>query len=70
MVGAIEQAHRILDWHENLTEDEIPPEWMWPLDHELVGWFEEVKRNREAKFGGKPDESPAMMENEYAHGRR
>jgi len=49
---AIDQANRILDWQENLSKDEVPPEWMWPFDEELKAWFEEVDRKRSEKFGG------------------
>lgn len=51
--------------------EEVPPEWMWTLDHELELWFEEVERKREEKFGrgssGDDDELPGeMMRNELA----
>jgi hypothetical protein len=71
---AIEHANRVLDWHENLMEDELPPEWMWPLDNEIASWFEGVKRQRDEKFGTSSSngdrEVDMMMDNELARGRR
>lgn len=65
----------ILSWQENLSEDEIPPEWMWPLDHELVLWFDEVKRKRDEKFGRPDDDDDdrtdvPMMSNSLADAKR
>jgi hypothetical protein len=60
-----------LSWQENLHSDEIPPEWMWAIDHELEEWFEEVKRAREERYGSpSEDESRPMMQNELTKGRR
>lgn len=71
LARAITQAHRILDWQENLSSDEMPPEWMWPFDEELELWFEEVERQRKEKYGGGASESTEnLLENEYAKGRR
>lgn len=54
-------------------DDEIPPRWMWSLDHELKPWFEEVQRNRDEKYGTNSDkdkrESVPMMENELSRRR-
>lgn len=70
---AVNHALRILEWQENLSEDEMPPEWMWPIEDALTSWFEKVKEDREKKYGSKStssgDESAAMMQNEYAKGR-
>ena len=60
---------KILDWYENLSKDEIPPEWMWTLDHELDLWFENVEAEREKKYGGNSGEDDlpgGMMRNELA----
>jgi hypothetical protein len=69
---AIEQAHRIIGWQENMMSDEMPPRWMWHLDHELELWFERVETEREAKYGGdgSGDESTPMMSNDLAQGRK
>lgn len=70
LVWAIEHANRIIDWHEHLSQDEMPPEWMWPLDHEINIWFERVAEEREEKYGGGSKEEKApMMGNEMAKGR-
>lgn len=67
---AIDHAHTILRWEENLLPEEMPPSWMWHLDHELEPWFEEVRRNRESRYGGgrddAGDEEAPMMANELA----
>jgi hypothetical protein len=66
---AVEHATDILHWQENLTRDEIPPEWMWGLDDELEVWFERVLEERDEKFGGgsdKKDTNVPLMDNEYA----
>lgn len=69
---AIEHAHRILDWHENLPGDEIPPSWMWAFEEELEIWFDEVEAKRKEKYGdsSSKDESVPMMNNELSKGRR
>lgn len=63
----------IVSWQENLPEDEIPPEWMWPLDYELEQWFENVKRKREDKYGRSDDDDRdevPMMSNQLAARKR
>lgn len=65
MYKAVEHSNNILSWQENLPEDEMPPEWMWSVDHELEIWFEKLKDARAEKYGTPREESP-MMSNEYA----
>lgn len=55
----------------------MPPEWMWPLDEEIVAWMERVVEDRREKYGGGDKgsardsrETVPMMDNEYAKGRR
>lgn len=71
---AVSQAHRILDWLDNLTEAETPPEWMWPFDDELKEWFAEVQRARDRRYGGgdrdDEDEVVPLMTNQLASGTR
>ena len=70
---AIEHAHLIISWQENLGEDEMPPQWMWTLDQQLNEWFEEVDSRRKEKYGGgggDSDESSPMMQNELARDRK
>ena len=71
---AVNHAHVVLSWQENLTEDEIPPEWMWSLDDELETWFDDVKEARKEKWGGgrgrERDREVPMMQNELARNRR
>lgn len=69
----IDHALKILNWQENLTSDEMPPQWMWAHDDELNFHFDEVERRRKDRFGGgsssMAEEAP-MMENALARGRR
>jgi hypothetical protein len=48
---ALEHAYKILNWQENLSDDEMPPRWMWHLDWELEAHFATVRRKRDEKFG-------------------
>lgn len=70
---ALEQAQRVLNWQENLMEEEMPPAWMWPFDQQLEEWFEEVERKRKSKYGADSDDDDEpmgdMMQNEFAKGR-
>lgn len=61
-----------MDWQDGLTEEEMPPEWMWPLDDEIAPWFENVVAKRKERFGrdDDDDERPGMMENELVRERR
>ena len=59
---AIDHALRIVNWQENLTEDEMPPKWMWHLDWELETHFEIIKSKREVKYGSSEFEN----DEEYA----
>jgi len=48
LVDAIAHAHRILDWHNgNLTEDEVPPQYMWSFGDAVEEWFEGIKIKRD-----------------------
>lgn len=69
---ALRHADQILDWHENLPEDELPPEWMWRFDAELNDWFDQVKEKRDEKYGSRSDdrEQVPLMDNEYTAGLR
>lgn len=49
---AIQHANGILNWFENLSRDEQPPEWMWPFADEIEKWFREVELARKEKYGG------------------
>jgi hypothetical protein len=68
---AVNHAHVILGWQENLAKDETPPEWMWALDDELETWFEEVEENRKEKYGLKDSDDTVvpMMQNQLTLGR-
>jgi hypothetical protein len=72
-VSAVSHANLILSWQENLLDGEMPPQWMWHLDHELRVWFERIDEKRKERFGGtggddSDDEHPDMMTNSL--GRR
>lgn len=71
LIRSVNHAFKILDWFENLMKEEIPPEWMWPIDHELELWFEEVERKRDERYPSHGDSSGDesgghMMVNELA----
>jgi hypothetical protein len=72
LVMAIEHAHRILDWHDNMVSEEIPPQWMWPFEDELKIWFQQVEEKRDERNGnhGDKDTTVPMMSNDMAKGRR
>lgn len=72
LVRAIQFSTRVLAWQEDLLEEEMPPKWMWLYEDELTPWFEEVMRNRKAKFSTDTPSSGEgeMVENEFAKGRR
>lgn len=63
---AIDHGYKILSWQENLTEEEMPPRWMWHLDWELEIHFEELDAIRRAKYGSSSDdrEEVPMMKND------
>lgn len=70
---AVNHAHVILGWQENLAKDETPPEWMWSLDDELEKWFDEVEEARREKYGVSRDHDDTivpMMQNEMTRNRR
>lgn len=71
LLMAIDHASRILDWQENLPEDEMPPHWMWPYEELLNEWFDEVKAKRDEKYGNHGGDTVAPMEqNALAKGKR
>lgn len=60
-----------------MTSEEMPPEWMWPLDEEIVIWMERVAEDRKERYGGGSDsgsrddrETVPMMSNEFARERK
>lgn len=60
----------ILGWFEHLTEEDMPPIWMWHVSHELERHFEMVKERRSSGSDSRDDDdSPMMIRNEYARGR-
>ena len=71
LLRAISHANKILDWYENLSEKDIPPEWMWGIDSELEVWFEEVKASH-SPGGAERDtrEEVPMMSNDLAKERK
>jgi hypothetical protein len=46
LVEAIGQAHRVLDWFENLASEDMPEEWMWPYSELVNEWFDEVRARK------------------------
>jgi hypothetical protein len=71
---AINHAMTIIDWQENLTKEEMPPEWMWHLDEEVATFLERVFRERRERMGLPPDDEGGsdgkrMVGNELTRGR-
>lgn len=67
---ALSHALLILSWQKNLSEDEMPPRWMWSFNDELERWFDEVTRKRENKYSSNSDDdSGDMMRNEIGFDR-
>lgn len=71
---AIEQALTILSWHENVTKDEVPPEYLWEDSEGLEMWWASVKDKRELPYRSSSsgsDERPSELEeNELARAFR
>ena len=69
---AVQFAGRILEWQENLTEEEMPPQWMWCFEDELEPWFDEIFRARKSDSGGSGgEEAPeGYMTNDLVGDRR
>lgn len=61
-------ADYLIQLQEDLSSDEMPPEWMWPLPWEMGQWIDRVVRERKAKYGGTDDDfdSAEYTENEFA----
>jgi hypothetical protein len=69
-VAAVEHAHSILNWQENLPDKDVPPQWMWHLDHELELWFDALKTSRGSSGDTSDDGEAPMMRNALVKGRR
>jgi len=72
LMRAIQFAGRVLDWQENLSIEEQPPQWLWCFEDELEAWFDEVKRSRDSNSGGSGGDTEAeegYMTNDLARDR-
>ena len=68
---AVAHAHTVLHWQENLFDEDMPPEWMWPLVDELDDHFAAVMARRKERYGGNDsDDAPEMAQNELTKGMR
>lgn len=74
---AIEHALTVLNWHENLPKDEVPPEHLWEDVEGLELWWKDVEAKREdgiptrrgrgsSNDSDDDDPGPEMVENDYA----
>lgn len=54
---ALRTAILILSFDE-LPRDERPPRRIWLSGEKLTGWFEDVERKRDEKYGGKDGPGP------------
>ena len=64
VIRVVDHALKILYWQDNLSQKEMPPVWMWHLDHELDKWFTKIKNEREA---GRTDASTSDTPEELEH---
>ena len=69
---AVAHAHTVLHWQENLFDEDMPPEWMWPLVDELDDHFAAVMARRKERYGdgNDSDDAPEMAQNELTKGMR
>jgi hypothetical protein len=71
---AVAHAHTVLHWQENLFDEDMPPEWMWPLVDELDDHFAGVLARRKERYGSggrdDDDDAPDMLQNELTKGKR
>jgi len=65
-VNAIAHADHILQLQEDLSSDEMPPEWMWPLWWEMERWLNRIVKERAAKYGSDDNADVDWEENELA----
>lgn len=70
LVAAVAFAQRILNWQENMLDEDRPPRWMWFCDHDLDDWFEALRFKRLQNNGGSSDSEPEgpMIQNELTRG--
>jgi hypothetical protein len=61
---AIEHALTVINWHENLPKEEVPPEHLWADAEGLEQWWARVESNRDDGITG--DDDSSMEENDYA----
>lgn len=69
---AIEHGCRVQDWQENMVPDEVPPRWMWHLDHELKEWFENLEWERKNRYSNRDDDDEVIglpVKNELSRGK-
>lgn len=52
----VSYADHILELEANLSSDEMPPEWKWPLPWEMDDHLTKVVADRKAKYGGDDDD--------------
>lgn len=72
LMRAIAHANRVLDWMDNLAEEEMPPEWMWPFDEEINSHLDQVMQDRKDKYSNPSPsggDDGTMMSNEFARDR-
>lgn len=55
---AIEQGLTILSWHEHLSKDEVPPEYLWEDAQGLEAWWLTVEDRRKDGFPPTEHSSP------------
>lgn len=68
VLNVINHAHTVLQWQENLSSEEMPPEWMWAFNDDIKEWLEDVTRARKdgQDFVRDDRTQVPMTENEHA----
>ena len=73
MQVAIEHALTILSWHENLSPEEVPPEYLWEDSEGLEQWWASIEEKRKSgepisrsADTGNGDQGSDMTENDLA----
>lgn len=57
LMTSLDHALRILNWQENLMDDEMPERWKWHLDSEIETHFKLIKDKRTYSSGSSDSSS-------------
>lgn len=67
---AIEHALQVINWHENLPKEDVPPEHLWADAEGLEKWWARVDARRDDGYTGGADDDDSgpdeMQQNDLA----